>query len=156
MQTWVEVATEQQRKVLIVPYDQLSSNQVGRPGTNIALVNTNQPFHILVANFSNHELDMHPRQVIAYTTPRPEAIEESYIIHIEMLGLIPEDSDIKFCKQHVDVRNIETMNKHVADQREQHMSEDERPVTADDLDLDTLHKRDEDVQNMPRKHERMR
>lgn len=38
----------------------------------------------------------------------------------EMFGLIPDDVDTKFGKQHVDARDIETIN-HIADQREQHM-----------------------------------
>lgn len=53
---------------------------------------------------------------------------ESHLSHAEMLGLIPADT--KFEKRHIVVRYIHTIIKYLADQRDQHMDQDEKPVTA--------------------------
>lgn len=74
LQSWVQVATEQVRIVMIEPYDQFYTNPLCRAGTGFAYVDRNQPFDVLVANFNKHEMDLHPRQGIAYTTQRHEKI----------------------------------------------------------------------------------
>lgn len=51
-----------------------------------------------------------------------------------MFGLTSEDCDTKFRKQHVVMGNIEIINKHLADQRDQHVGECEKPVTANVID----------------------
>lgn len=51
--------------------------------------------------------------------------------------------------------NIETIDRHLADQPEQHNGQDEKPVTAYDIDLDTIHKRQEKVCNILQKDEVM-
>lgn len=52
-----------------------------------------------------------------------------------MLGWTPHDRDTKFRKSHANVRDIETINKHLSDKGEQHLGADEKPVTADDIDI---------------------
>lgn len=54
-----------------------------------------------------------------------------------MLSLIPDTSkEGKFRKRHEDPRIIDTINKHLADQRETHMSADEKPTMAEDIKID--------------------
>lgn len=93
--------------------------------------------------------------MVACNTPHHETIEKSNITYGEMLGVIVEASESKFRKRLVDVHNIETMNKPPADQRGQYMDEDEKPVTADDIDLKHLHEKEEEIRSMLQKHVRM-
>lgn len=72
-----------------------------------------------------------------------------------MLRLIPDDKNTKFRKRHVDVRNIEKINKHITDQRKQDMGKGEKPVTVADNPLDVLLDREGDIRNMLWKHEPM-
>lgn len=125
--------------VLIVLYDQLYINQLCHAGTTIAQLIPKQTLHVLVVNFNIHKIDLHSRQVIAYITPHHGAMEEPNITKGEMLVLISEDFDNKFRKRHVDERSIETINKHLDYQQEQHIGADKKPVTADDIDLNTPH-----------------
>lgn len=73
----------------------------------------------------------------------------------KMLDVIPYDRDPNLCKRHVDVRDIDIFNKHLTDQQERHMGEDEKPVTNVDITLNFLSYREVTVRSMIRKHEHM-
>lgn len=96
MQTSVKVMAEQLVTVMIKSYDQLYTNRLWRADSDIAYVHPNQHFRVLVANANNNEIDLIPRQVIAYRTLYPEMIEESNITYGEMLCIMPKDSDTDF------------------------------------------------------------
>lgn len=54
---------------------------------------------------------------------------DSHISHWEMLGQISDTSkDGNFCKRRTYRKDIDTINKHFANQLELHISGDERPV----------------------------
>lgn len=61
---------------------------------------------------------------------------ESHMYHSQKRCLIPDDTDTKFRKRHVDVRNIDPINKDLAEQNEKHMDAYEKPITANDIDID--------------------
>lgn len=52
-----------------------------------------------------------------------------------MLVLILDAVDNKFYKRHVEAKDIEKIDQHLADQRELQIIKDEKPVTADDISL---------------------
>jgi len=155
MQTWVEVTTDREGTIMIEPNDQLYHNLLCRAGTGIMDVKRDQPFHILVANFAEHPIDILPRQVVAYTSDHPETLTKSHISHGEMLGVISANDDAKFRKRPLNVRDIDVINRQLADQRELHMGKDEKPVTADDINIDVPVDKEEAVRSMLRKHESM-
>lgn len=137
---------------MIEPYDPLYNNMLCRAGTGIADSKPNKPFHILFANFCQHFIDLVPRQVVVYASLLPETIFESDISHSEMIGVIPEHIDTKYCKRHVEARDIYIINKHLSEQLERHMGQDENPVTVDDIQLDVAHEKKEEIPNMFLKH----
>lgn len=49
--------------------------------------------------------------------------------------LMLEDRDTTCCKRRIDVRDIETIKKHLNGQAEQHKAEDKKPVIAADIPL---------------------
>lgn len=66
-----------------------------------------------------------------------------------MLCLIPDETPVgKFHKRHVDPKNIYTINRHLLDQRESHMAEDEKLTTADDIKIDVPPEKEDAVRNM--------
>ena len=153
-QTWVEVVTQREGTILVEPNEQLYNSSMCLTGTGIADVTAGKPFHVLVANFGERPIDLRPQQVVAMAGSHPEKLVESDISHSEMLGIIPDNVDTKFRKRHVNVRDIDTINKHLSDQREQHMGEDEKPKTADEIDLNVPEDRKQEVRDMLRKHEK--
>lgn len=71
-----------------------------------------------------------------------------------MVGLIPDEPlDGKFRKRNIDPKNIDTINRHLAQQREIHMSADEKQTTAEDLKINVPPYNEEVVCNMLQKHE---
>lgn len=102
-----------------------------------------QPFHSLESNFGEYAIDLLPHQVLAYASQHPQTIVESDITHEEMLSLIPDDVDIAM------------INKHMADKREQHMEEDDNPVTTAEIHLNVLHDKENKISNMLRNFQQM-
>lgn len=68
--------------------------------------------------------------MVASDLRHPENLVDSHISHAELLDLIPDDRDTKFCKRQVNVCDIDKINKNLTYQREKHMGKDEKPVTA--------------------------
>ena len=85
----------------------------------------------------------------------PLKIVESDVTHADLLGLIPDDVDTKYRKRHVNVQDIDMINKHLAHERERHMGDDEQPVTAEEVDLDVPKEEEGKDRNMLRKHEKI-
>lgn len=77
----------------------------------------------------------------------PESLTQSHIVHSQMRYLIPDYRDFKFGKLHFDVRDIDKLNKHLTDRREQHMGKDEKTVTATDIPLNVPVNREADIRN---------
>lgn len=69
--------------------------------------------------------------------------------HSKMLLFIPEDVETKYRKWYVDTCDVTTVKKYLAYQQEQHMGEDEMPVTATDIHLDVPHKKEHKTAKWP-------
>lgn len=74
-------------------------------------------------------------------------------MHVVMLGRIPDDADTKFRKRHVDARDIATIKKHLADQRQQPIGEYQQPITAADIHSNVPHCKEVEIRQMIRKYE---
>ena len=122
-------------------------------GTGVADVIADKPFKVLVANFSDNVVSLLPHQVIATAADHPETLVESHMSHAEVFGLIPDNRDTKFRKRPINTKDIDVINRQLADQRELHMGEDEKPITADDIDIDVPEDKVADVRTMLKKHE---
>lgn len=81
----------------------------------MAKVESNKPFRILIADFSDHPVDLLQQQVVASTSINPDNLLKSQFSHAEILGLIPDDRYTKIRKRAVDARNIDKINKHPTD-----------------------------------------
>lgn len=117
---------------------------------------TGQPFHILIANFSEQNIHLLPHQVVGYGSQHPETIIESDITNEKMLRIIPDDVETEFRKRHRNARDIATINKYLADHREQNLGVYEKPLTAVDIYLDVLHEKEDKIRNILRKNEQIR
>ena len=153
-QTWVEVVTKRDGTILVDPHMPLYTNVMCIAGTGVANVKANLPFRILIANFGDNDVTLAPQQVVAKASGHPETLAESHLSHAEVFGLIPDDKDTKFRKRHANARDVDTINRHLADHREKHMGEDEKPVTADDINVDVPDDKVDEVRAMLRKHEK--
>lgn len=82
----------------------------------------------------------------------PETIVESHIRHGTLFGL-NEDKCGQIHKWHIYPNNIATINGHLDDQPESHMSAKEEPTAADDIKRDGPLAEEDEVRNMLCKHE---
>lgn len=94
------------------------------PATRISSVESDKPFRILVSSSSDQPLYLLPQQVVAIASRQPENPVESHILHAQIFGLVPDDRDMKVRQCHIDVCGIDKINKHITDQREQHVGKD--------------------------------
>lgn len=122
-------------------------------GTGVAYVKAGKPFRILVASFGNIRVTLLPHQVVATSFEHPEPLVEYSISHAEVFGLIADNSDTKYRKKYTNSRDINTIDKNLAYNREQHMSKDENPVTSDNIDIEVPYETVQSVRDMLRKHE---
>ena len=116
-QTFVTVTTQREVLITVEPQQQLYEKQGCRTASGVAIVQPGQPFRILIANFNLHSFNLNRRQVVALASVHPEKIAESDVTHAELLGLLPDDVETKYLKRHVNVRDIDTINQHLADER---------------------------------------
>lgn len=152
--TWVEVLTKHNGLILADPDPKLFTNQMCLVAAGVANIASDKSFKVFVTILWSTPIEPCWRQDIAKTSPHPANLVESHIFHAEILGLIPDEhQDGKFRKPHIDSNNIENISKQLADQRESHMAEDEKPKTADDTTVDVPRDKEEAVHNMLRKHE---
>ena len=101
-------------------------------GAGVAEVESNKPFPILVANFGKHPKLLLHKKHVATAKPHPTTLVESNISHAEILGLISdEEANVNrknlFRKRDFNAKDISLINKHLADDREKHMGDDEKP-----------------------------
>ena len=170
-QTWVKVRTEEHGLVMIDPNARMYDTHLCLAGNGIAQVNPGKEFQILVANFGNHPKRLTAGQRIATAKPHPTSIVESKISHAELFGLTDaedqpstdgtnskDESETnqpnEYRKRNYNARDAAVINKHLADLRESHMSDDETPVKAEDIDIsDVDEKYHEEIRAMLKKHE---
>lgn len=155
-QTRVEVVSKRDGLMLVDSYPNLFSKQMCLVASGIANVSADQPLRLLVANFGSTSIELRPRKAITKASDHPTNLVESHISHGELLDLFSEDTnDGKFRKRHIDHKIIDTINRHLDDQRESHMAEDETPTTADDIKLGFPEDKENAMRTMLRKHKTM-
>lgn len=111
-------------------------------------------FKDLVDNFRSTQIALRTQQSIPKASTHHANLVEFYIFHSKILGLIlAEYQKDKFQKRDIDPKNIGNINKHLADDRERDMSEDEKPAGADDIKVEFPADKDVEVRNILRKHE---
>lgn len=144
----VEVFTKKERTIMVELYHPLHNNHLCLSDTGITNLKSDEPFDILVSNFGEHAIDFLPHQVVAYASGYSDTLVESEISYAEMFCIIPNDVETKFCKRHVDAKDIDTINRQIADQREVRMGKDEKPLSADDISIDIPPDIDDAIQPM--------
>ncbi len=155
-QTWVEVATTISGTVLMEPNARLYRNHTCLASNGVAEVEADKPFNVLVANFGNHPKQLALGQVVATAYANPTDLVESTISHAELLGLCDDKAAMRYRKRNADARDETVINNNLRDLRSSHMGEDEKPVTADDIDLSGVDKSyHQRIRAMLRKHESM-
>ena len=155
-QTWVDVTTQVNGLILVQPKPKLYDTHNCLAGTGVAQVQSDKPFRILVANFSDHPKKLLYKQVIADAEPHPSNIVEGYVSHAELLGLVDDATATMYRKRNINARDTSVINQYLGNERNSHMDEDQRPTTADDIDLSDVDKRHHSkIRSMLRKHEGM-
>ena len=91
--------------------------------------------------------------MVAKAEDHPSNITEADISHGEVLGIMTDTT--RYRKRDTDDRDIETINKHLADAKEAHAGVDETPTKADKIELKVYERYHTDIRNMLRKHENM-
>ncbi len=155
-QTWVEVSTDISGTILMDPNARLYRNHACLASNGVAEVTADKPFKVLVANFGDHPKPLAVGQVVATANVNPTNLVESTMSHAELLGLCNDKTAMRYRKRNANARDEAVINEYLRDLRSSHMGEDEKPVTADDIDLSgvdkSYHKR---IRAMLRKHESM-
>lgn len=78
-QMWVEVSTMQQGKIRGNPYTPWYTKSMCLAGTEVANVQPDQPFRILIANVGGRPIYLHLHQVVGTAAPHREKRLESII-----------------------------------------------------------------------------
>ena len=120
---------------------------------SVQQVEPEKTFRIFIVNFGKHPVYIRPTPVVAKAEDHPANITEADISHGEVLGIMTDTT--RYRKRDTDARDIETINKHLADAREAHASVDEKPTMADNIELKVDERYHTEIRNMLRKHENM-
>ena len=91
------------------------------------------PFRILVEKFARHTVKHKDGKTISISSRHPTAIADANISYSELLGLITDNTHYK--KWQIYLKDINTINQHLADNREYHTGKDETLDTADTIEL---------------------
>lgn len=92
--------------------------------------------------------------MVATTSDHQETIVDYYLSHAEVFGLISDNMDTKFRERHTSPSDIETINRHPPDHREEHMGEDEDPITFENIAMNVSNDKKDEVRAMLNKNER--
>ena len=84
--------------------------------TSVHQIEEVKPFDILVANFGKHPFRLLSNQTIGRVDDHPINLAESHTSHGELLGVTEDTTHYK--KRDINVKDIETINKHLGDARE--------------------------------------
>lgn len=107
---------------------------------------------MLFADFKGRAVDLLPRKEVANAAEHPEKVIASAIKYAEVSGIITGDKDTKFRERDINAHDIDTINKYLEDEQDQHIGADEKPVTADDVDIEVHTDKEANTRYMLRKH----
>ena len=82
---------------------------------------------------------------------------KSHISDAEILGLVPDalsNDDGKIRKWVFNLRDTDVINRHLSNDRQKRLEDDEKPITADYIELDVAEDVEECVRKMLPKHAR--
>lgn len=95
-------------------------------------LNPGQRFKVLTANFIKSPVKLNVRQVVSIAYYHPDIITKSNITHAEMLGI----TTTTYTKRDKNVRDVETVNKHLADARLVVLgNQDEQTITSENMEI---------------------
>lgn len=107
----------------------------------------------MVDNFSSLLITLIPNQHVAKVDDHLNSLIESNISHGQMLRIL-DTSTTKYCEREYEAKDINLINKHLADECEAACGqEDEKPITADIVELGIDSSLQHKVLSMLRKHE---
>lgn len=148
-QIWVEGTTKSNGLILVDPDHKLFTNQICLVPARVSNVVSGKPFQVLFSNFGSKPVGLFLLRSIAKATVHAENLVESHITHRKMVRCIPKETpNGKIRKHHIYPKNIDAINKHLANQREIHMATDEKPTTAEDIKIYVPRDKEDAVLNM--------
>lgn len=153
--TWVPISTPQVGLVQVEPYRKLYETRQCVASHGIAHIEPRQQINIMIANFGNKPITLLRGQRVATANPQPAAIAESNISHAQIFGI---ESDAKqiYRKRDFNARDTALINQYLADSRNSHMNEEEKPVTAEDIELSEVEQKYHPrIREMLKRHEAM-
>lgn len=109
----------------------------------------------MISNFWDEPSTFLKVQQIATADPLLSANSESTITNKEAFGIV-ENEHQTYKKSNVCTRDAALINKYLADSRNSHMNERQKPVTSNDIDLSDVDKTfNQLIRDMSGKHENM-
>lgn len=102
----------------------------------VAQVVCGKVFKVLVSNLGEKPKTLLKEQTVANAKPNPTSMQESYISHGELFGIISKDTPTggekssSYRKRNIDGCDIGTIYKHLTDMHEAHIGSDEPPTTV--------------------------
>lgn len=95
-----------------------------------------EPFKFIIANFGSTPIERLHIQAFENAAVIPESFNNGTSSTAKMLGLITyQSSDPSYLNSHINTRNVEKVNKHLAVQLESHVSFDAKLENADDITI---------------------
>lgn len=93
-------------------------------------MNPGQPFKVLIVNLTKNPVKLDTRQVVATADDHPDIIAEYNITHAKILGL----TTTKYKNRDKNVRDCDTVNKHIASAKVAALSnQDEQPIASENM-----------------------
>lgn len=115
-QTGVKIKTAKPGLIIIEPLQRLYSRHNCLAGADVYQKAPRQEFGILIANFESKHVYLSKGQTVATAGDHPVALMESDITHSEMVGFM--DTKNIYHKRNKSTRDIDVINKHIADAKE--------------------------------------
>lgn len=113
-------------------------------------VNYGQPFKVLIANFTKNPVKFNAQQVVTTTDDYQDIIVELNMTHAEML----EISTTTYTKRDKNVRDVDTVNKHLADARLATLgNQEEITITSENVEIHAPKEYHPRVRALLHKHE---
>lgn len=138
---------------MIEPNKNLFDTDMCLVSNGIAVLELDKTFQIHVANFDETDKRLLTGQAVARMIPHSSNINEAYISHGELIGLVDDKTVLLYCKRIINARDASVVDENLHDNQNTHMAAEEKPVTAEHIDDDKKHHRY--IRTMLKRHEEM-